>query len=160
MSHGLNVNHTRNKPHLHYTLYRDKMTGENFSSPLVTCTHIKLFCSAASTVNVTAGSSSGVVDGLMTGEQYQFSVSGSGHVTLLILLVYYCHSTFSTVVTVVVVVVVTALCCMLILAWFHLSWNLMADLIIWFQIFFTCIVLSGVLYCRCNAASVVTHTDA
>ena len=49
---------------------------------IVTCTHLKLSCSAAGTVNVTAGSSSGVVGGLMTGEQYQFSVSvtvsGSG----------------------------------------------------------------------------------
>ena len=49
---------------------------------IVTCTHLKLSCSAAGTVSVTAGSSSGVVGGLMTGEQYQFSVSvtvsGSG----------------------------------------------------------------------------------
>ena len=67
---------------IHYTAVggtkRQSSSGEN----LVTCTHLKLSCSAAGTVNVTAGSSSGVVGGLMTGEQYQFSVSvtvsGSG----------------------------------------------------------------------------------
>ena len=39
--------------------------------------------SVSGTVDITAGSSSGVVGGLMTGEQYQFSVfvtvSGGGH---------------------------------------------------------------------------------
>ena len=74
---------------IHYTAVggtkRQSSSGKNFektSSPLVTCTHLKLSCPAAGTVNVTAGSSSGVVGGLMTGEQYRFSVSvtvsGSG----------------------------------------------------------------------------------
>ena len=51
---------------IHYTAVGGtNSSGKNFektSSPLVTCTHLKLSCPAAGAVNVTAGSSSGVVD--------------------------------------------------------------------------------------------------
>ena len=57
---------------IHYTAVggtkRQSSSGKNFektSSPLVTCTHLKLSCPAAGAVNVTAGSSSGVVGGLL-----------------------------------------------------------------------------------------------
>ena len=62
---------------IHYTLVgrtkHQSSSGENFIL-LLLYTQLSCFFNTGS-VNVSAGSSSGVVGGLMTGEQYQFSVS-------------------------------------------------------------------------------------